>query len=62
MKKSTKTFIGGLVIGGVVFSVVTAFAVSAVWATAFINFSLKQDEINSTLMGQTTITTARTSK
>jgi hypothetical protein len=40
MKKELKTFIGGFVIGGIVSGIIVAIAVSAVWATAFINLGL----------------------
>ena len=40
MRKELKTFIGGFAIGGIICGIIVALVVSAVWATAFINYGL----------------------
>jgi hypothetical protein len=40
MSKELKVWIGGFVIGGIICGIIVALAVSAVWATAFINAGL----------------------
>jgi hypothetical protein len=46
MKKSRmKSFVGGLVLGGIVGAIIGGFAVAVVGATAFINYSLEQDKV-----------------
>jgi len=45
MKKTTKTFIGGGVIFGVLGLLIGGFVMAAVLGTAFINYSLKHPVI-----------------
>jgi len=40
MRKDLKMWLSGAVIGGIVIGIIVALAVSAVWATAFINYGL----------------------
>jgi hypothetical protein len=41
MKRTTKTFIGGCVLGVIVGAIVGGFAVAVVMGTAFINYNLE---------------------
>lgn len=42
MRKETKTFIGGIVIGLIVGALVGGFTMSAILGTAFINYNLSK--------------------
>ena len=44
MNKSTKTFIGGIVLGTILGAIIGGFAVAVVGATAFINYELAKDK------------------
>lgn len=41
MKRTTKTFIGGAVVGSLVGAIIGGFAVAMVMGTAFINYNLE---------------------
>jgi hypothetical protein len=45
MKKETKTFIGGSVLGAIIGGFIVGFCVFAIMGTLFINYSLKQDKV-----------------
>ena len=59
-KSRAKSFIGGTVIGLLLGALVGGFTVACIMGTAFINWNIKNEKSNQ--VGQTTITTQRTSK
>jgi hypothetical protein len=45
MEKTTKTFIGGSVLGAIVGGIIVGFCVFAIMGTLFINYALNQDKV-----------------